>query len=78
MKKNTNFFVALMAIIGIICTGIIAFFLLKDRILESFDDDDFDFEDEFIEDDDDDETEEVVEEVQAPKARRGYIPIKFN
>ncbi len=82
MKKNTSFMVALMAIIGVICTGIIAFVLLKDRFCDSFDDDDFDLEDEFMDDEEPEteaEEEEVVEEeIPTPKARRGYIPLKFN
>lgn len=92
MKNKKNLLILIASIIGITCTAICLCILFKDRIKESAlfqkffgDDDDLDmdfFDEEFMDDDEEDDdvteiVEEAEEEVQAPKARRGYIPLKF-
>lgn len=90
MKKNMKLISTLMTLIGVICTGILAYRLYQkffaveeDLDLDCFDDD---FEEEEDEEEAVEEEEvpaaaaevEEEEEKPLPKVRRGYIPLKFH
>ncbi len=91
MNKKPNLIIRIMALIGVIATGICLCIIFRDRIKETFlfkkffaeeEDDELFFPDEDlpeIEEETAEETDvaEAEEEKPAPKARRGYTSLKL-
>ena len=91
MKSKKNIMILMVSMIGLTCTLICLCILFKDRIKECSlykkffgEEEDLDmdfFDEEFM--DEEEVKEEVAdkedeeEEIHIPKARRGYIPLKF-